>query len=321
VGEVYANRTRATPSARRQSALHPVGKTGTTNLLTARGDWIAVADVPAIVTRGQFDAAQERLTRNRQLASRNNTVHPYLLRGLVSCGYCRRGCSGRHMAPAHDYYLCRTKIAMRELVGEERCQARYIPARALEALVWGDLCTVLANPDMIAEALERARNGHWLPQELQARKMTLRQGHASVAQQIDRLTDAYLGGVLTLTEYERRRRELEGRLRALERQERELARDAANRNEVARLAAHSEDFCRRVRGGLAALTFEQKRSLLELLIDRVVVTDEAVEIRYVFPTSRAGETEAFCQLRTDDLGPVDIQRRAKTVPARWIMAA
>src|SRR3954468_9738339 len=69
VGEVYANRTRATPSARRQSALHPVGKTGTTNLLTARGDWIAVADVPAIVTRGQFDAAQERLTRNRQLAS------------------------------------------------------------------------------------------------------------------------------------------------------------------------------------------------------------------------------------------------------------
>src|SRR4051812_27495494 len=132
VGEVYANRTRATPSARRQSALHPVGKTGTTNLLTARGDWIAVADVPAIVTRGQFDAAQERLTRNRQLASRNNTVHPYLLRGLVSCGYCRRGCSGRHMAPAHDYYLCRTKIAMRELVGEERCHARYIPARALE---------------------------------------------------------------------------------------------------------------------------------------------------------------------------------------------
>src|SRR3954451_4060579 len=181
VGEVYANRTRATPSARRQSALHPVGKTGTTNLLTARGDWIAVADVPAIVTRGQFYAAQERLTRNRQLASRNNTVHPYLLRGLVSCGYCRRGCSGRDMAPAHDYYLCRTKIAMRELVGEERCHARYIPARALEALVWGDLCTVLANPDMIAEALERARNGHWLPQELQARKMTLRQGHASVA--------------------------------------------------------------------------------------------------------------------------------------------
>jgi len=50
-----------------------------------------------------------------------------------------------------------------------------------------------------------------------------------------------------------------------------------------------EEFCRRVQRGLADATFEQRRQLVELLIDRVVVTDEQVEIRYVIPTSPAGE--------------------------------
>ena len=46
-------------------------------------------------------------------------------------------------------------------------------------------------------------------------------------------------------------------------------------------------------------TFEQKRQLIELLIDRVVVTGEEVEIRYAIPTSSKGETFRFCHLRLD----------------------
>jgi hypothetical protein len=46
-------------------------------------------------------------------------------------------------------------------------------------------------------------------------------------------------------------------------------------------------------------TFEQKRQLIELLIDRVVVTGEEVEIRYAIPTSPKGEYVRFCHLRLD----------------------
>src|SRR3712207_2085941 len=58
-------------------------------------------------------------------------------------------------------------------------------------------------------------------------------------------------------------------------------------------------FCARVQQGLAQATFEQKRQLVELLLDRVVVTNEEVEIRYVIPTSPRSETIPFYQLRTD----------------------
>jgi site-specific DNA recombinase len=103
------------------------------------------------------------------MARRNNRVHPYLLRGLVSCGRCRLGCLGLHMPPGYEYYVCRTKTRSRLLLSGERCPARYIPARALEELVWCDLCELLAAPEMIAHAMTRARGGCWLPQELQAR--------------------------------------------------------------------------------------------------------------------------------------------------------
>ncbi|ANY82231.1 hypothetical protein BB934_28260 (plasmid) [Microvirga ossetica] len=65
------------------------------------------------------------------------------------------------------------------------------------------------------------------------------------------------------------------------------------------MAAHTDAFCQRVRCGLAEADFERRRALVELLIDRVIVTDSDVEIRYVFPTSSKGERERFCLLRMD----------------------
>jgi len=41
--------------------------------------------------------------------------------------------------------------------------------------------------------------------------------------------------------------------------------------------------------------------LVELLIDRVIVSDEEVEIRYVVPTSPEGPHQPFCDLPTDYL--------------------
>jgi hypothetical protein len=40
---------------------------------------------------------------------------------------------------------------------------------------------------------------------------------------------------------------------------------------------------------------------VELLIDRVIVNDAQVEIRYVVPTGPKGETTPFCHLRLDYL--------------------
>src|SRR5215218_6221560 len=52
--------------------------------------------------------------------------------------------------------------------------------------------------------LRRAHGGRWLAQELTARQENLRRGRDALGRQLERLTEAYLGEVIPLAEYQRR---------------------------------------------------------------------------------------------------------------------
>lgn len=145
----------------------------------------------------------------------------------------------------------------------------------------------------------RTHCGEWLPQELQARREQVRKARTSLSGQLERLTEAYLAGVVPLAEYKRRRQEVEQRLEALDNQARQIAVSVQQQMEVVGITSSISEFCQRVSCGLQQATFEQKRRLVELLIDRVVVTNEEVEIRYVIPTSACSEQFRFCHLLTD----------------------
>jgi site-specific DNA recombinase len=78
-----------------------------------------------------------------------------------------------------------------------------------------------------------------------------------------------------------------------------LEASATKHGELAGIARSMEEFCQRVSSGLEQASFDHKRQLIELLIDRVVVTNEEVEIRYVIPTSASSEQTRFCHLRSN----------------------
>lgn len=297
-GQVYAGRMRYRPPRIRRSALHPIGHPHDSGELLPASEWIECAKIPAIVTKQQFDLVQVKLARNQAFARRNNTAHKYLLRALVSCGICKLSCLARMVRP-NKYYTCSGKVKAVQRSREGRCESRFIPAEQLDNLVWQDLCELMNNPQMIARGLARAHAGEWLPQELQARRENLRKGQKSLEQQLNRLTDAYLGGVIELGEYKRRRNELEQRQQGLVTQEQQLRVKADRQAEVSGMVSSIEEFCERVRAGLEAASFEQKRQLTELLVDRVVVANGEVEIRYAIPTGPAGEHVRFCHLRSD----------------------
>jgi site-specific DNA recombinase len=299
-GRALANRTRVVPARRRKSALLPVGP-GQSHAPRPEEDWIAVA-VPQIVSEETFAQVQAKLDINQQTAARN-TRHEYLLRALVSCGTCRLSCVVRQTQAGYRYYLCRGRTDALRVAEGQRCSARYIPAEQLDELVWADLCALLCDPAQITHALQRARGGAWLPQELQARQTTIRQALGQLERQQQRLLDAYLAEVVGLAELERKRQELDRRHATLLTQQHQLDAVAEQRLELRALADGIEAFCQTIRTGLATATFAQRRLLVELLIDRVVVTDGEVEIRYVLPTSPDGPHPPFCQLRKDHLHP------------------
>src|SRR5260221_2624744 len=84
--------------------------------------------------------------------------------------------------------------------------------------------------------LTRAQGGQWLPQELQARRENLRKARVSTEHQTERLTDAYLAGVVPLEEYNRRWHDLEQRLESIAAQLRQLEASATKHVELAVIA-------------------------------------------------------------------------------------
>ena len=315
-GTIYANRTRVRAARVRRSATHPLGRPRDSQVAVPPGEWIAVATVPAVVSRELFDRAQAKIVANRSFATRNNTATDYLLRALVSCGECQLACQARRTTPSNKrYYLCTGKnLQVRQRLGAT-CRSKFIPAGVIEDLVWDDLCDLLQHPERVTEALRRATGGG-LPQELQARRDALQRGRGSLARQIERLTEAYLAGVLKLAEYDRRRKELERRDGTLAEQEELLAGETSRAFQVGGLVTSAAAFAGRVRAGLDTATFERRRQLVELLIDRVVVTGDEVEIRYAFPIGPAGEAGRFCHLRVDYFrAPLLVRPRRREVPA------
>jgi site-specific DNA recombinase len=296
IGNAYGHCTYLVPAKTRRSPLEPVGA-GITNKRRPEEEWIPIS-VPEIIEREIFDLVQEKLSQNRKFALRNNKSHRYLLRMLVSCGACRQGSNARTTRDGRSYYVCR---GHHEIVAEQRCRARHVPAGQLDELVWQDLCEILTHSEHIKAALQRAHGGEWLPQELKARLGSVEKAITQTERQGRRLLDAYLDGVLELAEFERKRKELKGRSNALLAQKRQLEATARERTELSGIADSIEKFCEQVKAGLSKTTFEQRRVLVELLIDRVIVTNEEVEIRYVIPTSPDGPHQPFCHLRSDYL--------------------
>ncbi|HEY8598823.1 MAG TPA: recombinase family protein [Thermomicrobiales bacterium] len=291
-GTAYGNRERRVPARRRYplSGREPRRAGGVSAQPRPEETWIAVP-VPAIVTADQFAAARERLARNRAWSPRN-TQGEYLLRRLVSCRRCGRAeCVSNN--GRYAYYRCLPRP------GEEHtpCQEQPVPTSALDAVAWADPCQVLTEPAILEEAVRRAQAG-WLHDDARAaRHHDLRQRHAALDRQRQRLIDAYAAETITLAELRTRVQALEARLAALAHEEQQLAASTAQQVQIALVASRAEAFRASIAQGLDQASFTRRRELIELLIERVLVDPPEVEIRYVIPFGGAAHRKVALQSR------------------------
>ena len=198
------------------------------------------------------------------------------------------------------------EIERRSLVSSGRswrCSVRSVRADRLDTWVWEDICQVLSTPAIITEALRRASAGELLPTETSARVRQLQHARRTAQRQIERLVDAYTAEALTLDELQTRRAGLEERLRLLRQHEQELQRQHHQNLRLAELCANLETLCQTIRTGLDVLDFAGRRRIVELLVDRVRISHETVEIRYAIPLTGLGHT--------DKKGPLQLPYRSE----------
>jgi site-specific DNA recombinase len=94
-----------------------------------------------------------------------------------------------------------------------------------------------------------------------------------------------------------RRARLEARRASVQRERRDL--DVATQQEVqlATVATQLEQFRAVIAAGLESAAFADRRAIVELLIDRVVVDAPEVEIRYMIPLTGLAQRKGVLPLR------------------------
>ena len=116
---------------------------GSTRNVRPEDEWIEV-EVPAIIDRNMWEAAQVQRQRNKQF-SRRNAKHNYLLSGLIRCG-CGSALTGEYFSN-HRYYSCSWGKNHHTNLEEKKCKARTVRAEAIEADVWDSILKIFADQE------------------------------------------------------------------------------------------------------------------------------------------------------------------------------
>jgi len=244
-------------------------------------EWIRIP-VPAIVSAEEWEMVQEELERHRQLARRHARPRCYLLQGLIRCGLCGRRLAGKE-SDGHRYYICRSK---RDLLRQKRCPSRWVRADALEEAVWTAVEELLLSPEQVYASYEVERQA-WLEGEEERERQQLEREAERLQQRQQRLLDAYEMGVLGLEELQRRRQRIVEAQRTLDRQRRAWEQRHQCWKAYEQALSELERYRTAIQEGLERLSFEQRREILTLLVEEVVIYDDRIVIRHILPPDRS----------------------------------
>jgi site-specific DNA recombinase len=252
-----------------------------------REEWIPVP-VPAIIDEETHQHAVDQLARNSVLSFRNNTRNDYLLRCLLTCRTCglsmfgvtTSGVGGRRV---HRYYMWHGK----DTVARDRacrCPQSRTRAEELDAVVWGHVRGLLDDPATLAAQFEeRAREADAVDSASDTAGPKCEAQLRRLDREEQRLLDAYQAEAIEIDELERRREQIRVRRHVLAIQREQGQRLCSERQTAREVWAELSAFCERVRSRLDEATLAERQRILQLLIDRIIVGPDSLEIRHVIP--------------------------------------
>jgi hypothetical protein len=161
----------------------------------------------AMITSAEYETLQ-LLARRGNLPRPQNHEHPFLYRGLLSCGHCGRMLTGERVKGRFVYYRCSRRKAGREVCRPPAPSENQVTAVVKESLGRLKLPSQIIDWSLRAVELMIQRERERLARELRRHEADL----AAAQRTLDGLTDLRLAGDLTDAEYRARRPGLLSRL-------------------------------------------------------------------------------------------------------------
>ena len=246
-------------------------------------EWIASKiPVPVIIDRGLFTRTRAQLKTNSSLCPRNRK-NEYLLSGKIYCvcGKKRVGEGPQH--GKHLYYRCSDRIYSFPLL--PACQEKGINARIADGLVWNRIAGLMSSPELMLKQIDR-----WTRTKREKIKSfigdtgLLKKEIAKLKEQEDRYNKAYGAGVFTLDQLKEYTASLRDQAASLEIQ---IAKAEQEENQMSAGAIPDQVeigmFAKEAAGTLPNLSFELKRAILINVLDKVIGTQQMLEVSGFLP--------------------------------------
>ncbi|HEV3263108.1 MAG TPA: recombinase family protein [Gemmataceae bacterium] len=244
--------------------------------------------VPALVSAELFAAVAEQLAENQRRRRQSHRGARHLLQGLVVCQQCGYAYYGKPVSrPAakgkarhYAYYRCIGTDAYR-FGGERLCQNPQVRTDLVEAVVWEDVCALLANPSRVKAEYQRRLSRK--QKEAGRASSQVARLVAQVQRSLTRLIDAYEEGLLTKSEFEPRMRAARERLAKLQAEATAAQHQETEEQQLEAVLGRLEEFAQHVEQRLAEADWTTRREIIRALVKQVEIGDEAVRVVYKVP--------------------------------------
>ena len=234
----------------------------------SREEWIPFS-VPVIISPEVWQRAQEIMEQNVRFAKRNSKRR-YLLSGLMVCGVCGHT---MHAVTYNDRSLYRCPNGGKNRPEGVPKHSMVVERSVAEEAVWESLAQLLREPERIEQAWEAYKASG---DTGEADRLEKRLGR--LKNQRKRLLDAYQIGLISRDELAERQNPI---LIEMERVESRLR--EARELEAAEISL--EEFTQQIERALSSSDFDLQREVIRLLIERIVVEDDALVVEHIVPTT------------------------------------
>lgn len=247
-----------------------IQKTG--RRIRPREEWIEF-DVPAIITKELFDKARTQLERNSKFNSKNRK-HQYLLTSLIkcTCGANRNGDGPE----GKKYYRCTSRHRFRPI--QTQCKVGGLNVKVTDALVWEKISELLTNPKLIREHAER-----WLDKqsthETNIDTKSLKSQLTELENEQRRYVEGYGKGLMPEQLFADRMKETN---RQIETINKDIAKASENRGVAGKMDV--EQLAEKATRKIGHLEFDQKKFIIERVIDKIIADPKEITIWGHIPT-------------------------------------
>ncbi len=280
--------------------LHP-GRTRNENNFRPKEDWIKVEDKSLmVISRERFERGQKQLKKNKEQAARN-TKELYALQHKIVCGVdgYRYQCGIRRYQSTKTgnkrstkYYFC---VGTRSYMAARRCHVPTISESRIIPPVWNKLKEIFLNPEIVLKEIETCKNqnaGSSVSDRLEIVKKEL----ASQEEKKERYAELYAEKSINKNFYDKKIKECTDKAEKMQEEGIRLGRLATSEDEKKTQLMSIIELYGRLKNGLENATYELKREILQDLVERVVKTDNKLEIEFLIPLlgERDQENQSGC---------------------------